>query len=244
MQPVPLGNKAPIVEALLDIRVTPGDGVTVETLRDLREKLGAEYPHVEERFRIMQRVDMGVPEPVIMSGGRELHGYVFLSADRRRVVQVQPEGLTFSILRPYDTWEELRDGARSAWQHFVTVARPKLATRIAARVLNRLLLPLPCSLEDWLLTYPEVSPELPQTVTDSMMRVVIPLKRGTGIVTQYVEPGTHVGHIPYVLDVDTYLEAEFHPGTEPLWEAIDSLRAAKNMLFFGSLTERAGELFK
>jgi hypothetical protein len=50
--------------------------------------------------------------------------------------------------------------------------------------------------------------------------------------------------LPIILDVDAFLEAEFHPATESLWEAIESLRDAKNMLFFGSLTERTGALFK
>ena len=185
MEPVLL-KKAPIVEALLDVRVLAPPDVTTDTLRGLRDRLGAEYPDMQPRYRVTQPIDLN-PDAPLAPGTREVDGYVFTAADRRRVIQVQRDGFTFSVLAPYLGWDELRGEARRWWHHYVALAKPVRATRIGARSLNRIPIPLPAKLEEYLLTYPELASALPQGLADFMMRLVIPLERGMGIITQLVE---------------------------------------------------------
>lgn len=43
-------------------------------------------------------------------------GFLLSSSDKLRIVQARLDGFTFSRLAPYETWERLRDEAKSAWR--------------------------------------------------------------------------------------------------------------------------------
>jgi uncharacterized protein (TIGR04255 family) len=210
----------------------------------MQESLGPDYAEMKTQFRLTQQLNFS-DDTFPLSGMREVHGYAFYATDKRRVVQVQPDGFSLSILHPYSDWEELRDEARARWNQYVALTKAERVIRVGARFLNRIEIPLPANLKDWLMTYPEVGPNIPQTVQDHMMRLTIPLERGMGVITQLVEPrAPNDTSLKLILDIDVFQHAEFTATGGRLWEAIDELRGAKNTLFFGSITERTGDLYK
>jgi uncharacterized protein (TIGR04255 family) len=244
MKQTPLPN-APIVEALIDVRVEPRPGASVDGLSPMRQRLGADYGDPQPRYQIVHQVPFGHGAPPPEPPTRILDGQTFWSLDRRRVVQVQATGFSLSILRPYKDWDELRSEARARWNDYVDVMDPKRVNRISTRFINRLELPLPIAeIKDWLLTYPELGPDIPQFLGPFLVRVTVPLKRGTGIITQASEVSTSPGTLPLVLDIDVFRAAEFTPASETLWSALDELRDEKNTLFFGSITDRTGDLYR
>lgn len=245
MEPTHLDN-APIVEALLDIRVQPAEGMTVERLSALVPRFAEAFPEGRPRFRITQQLDVNAETPGL-APTKEIDGYIFTSVDKHRVVQVQPEGFSLSILPKYKDWDELRDEARKWWAVYAELAQPRRVARIGARYINRILLPLPVAdLKDWLCTYPEIGSELPQGLAEYLLRLVVPLKNGMGIITQAIQPRdpTCPDRVPIILDVDAFREAEFTPLSDSLWTAIEELRDAKNALFFGSITSRTADLYR
>lgn len=241
MKPRPLA-RAPITECLLDIRVSPADGVGTDALRTMGPRLQPRYAEEEALHRLTQHFNPGLTDQPAPQ--RELVGYVFRTSDRRNVVQVQRDGLTVSLLAPYRDWSELQEEAKRVWDVYLAALRPRLVTRIGTRFLNRMELPLPVDFKDWLLSYPELGESVGPGFSSYFMRLEVPLERGMGIITQMTEPGFHAERLPVIIDVDAFLAAEFQPEGAALWPAIDKLRDAKNRLFFGSVTERAGdELF-
>jgi uncharacterized protein (TIGR04255 family) len=242
MEPRRLEN-APIVEALLDLRVRPTDAPHPDLLEGLRAALGDDFPISKPRHRVTQEVDPEAED--LPPATREIDAWLFHAADKRRVLTAGRQGMTLSILPTYKNWEELRDATRDLWEKYLAVAQPNAVTRIGARFINRIEIPLPIpDLKDWFATYLEVGSSLPQNLTDYFFRLVLPLERGVGIITQLLQSPTSENRLPFILDVDAFIEAEYEPGGGRLWDAIEELRAAKNKLFFGSITERTAELFK
>ena len=75
------------------------------------------------------------------------------------------DGFTFSRLKPYETWENLRDEAYRLWQKYREITSPEII-RVALRYINKLEFPLPIkNFSDYLTAAPIVPAELPQGVS-------------------------------------------------------------------------------
>jgi uncharacterized protein (TIGR04255 family) len=80
-------SKAPITEALIDIRVTLPDEITVSDLArvNIGEEIG--YSQRGNRFAIEGQIAIGEQ---VGTAARQTHvGYDFLSGDERQIVQVR-----------------------------------------------------------------------------------------------------------------------------------------------------------
>ncbi|MBM4125009.1 MAG: TIGR04255 family protein, partial [Nitrospira sp.] len=136
--------RAPITEALLDIRVKLPPQIDLIRLATFHDTVKDRYPSKQERvswqggFQITPGTG---PEMLPSSGGPD--GYLFPSADGRQIVQARLDGFTFNRLKPYDKWETFRDEAKELWQQYVRIASPEVVTRLALRYINRIEIPLP-----------------------------------------------------------------------------------------------------
>ncbi len=239
--------KAPITEALIDIRVRLPEGTHIQGLSPFRDEVRADYPTCRERRRgHVQLVFPKTEPPTIQVESNTPDGYLLTSADGREVVQVRLDGFTFSRLKPYQTWNQLRDAARALWNSYCRIAKPTLITRVAVRYINRLELPLPLSdFREWICIFPEIASTLPQGLAGFFLRVSIPFDKPRGFVnlTQAIEPGEHGRHVPLIFDIDTFLPDEFDPRDEAVWERFEDLRTIKNRVFFESITEKTKEMY-
>ena len=184
---------APITEALLDIRVTLPAQTDLAKLATFHDAIKQRYPSRQERLAWRGHIEIkSTPvAQVSQSAAGGPDGYSFTSVDGRQVVQARLDGFTFSRLKPYDKWEALRDEARELWQHYARIASPETVTRVALRYINRIEIPLPMrDFKDYILTTPEISPDLPQGLGSFFMRLVIPdpKAQAVAIVTETVEP--------------------------------------------------------
>ena len=236
--------RAPISEALLDIRAKLPLEIDLAALAAVQDPVRDRYPHRRERHVqiVGFQVKPGTQPEVMSAGGPD--GYVFDSEDRREVFQARLDGFTFNRMTPYESWQQLRDEARDLWDHYAAIARPLHVTRIALRYLNRFLLPFGVSYRNYLLTYPEVAAELPQGLAQFFVRIVIPpdaLSGNTAIVTETTEPAAG-DRLPLILDIDVYREVSMKPDDPALWECFEELREVKNRIFFQSITPEARAL--
>lgn len=239
--------RAPITEALLDIRVKLPAHIDLTRLATFHDAVKDRYPSKQERvswqggFQIKPGAG---PEMLPSSGGPD--GYLFTSTDGRQIVQTRLDGFTFNRLKPYDKWEALRDEARELWQQYVRIAQPETVTRLALRYINRIEIPLPMKdFKEYILTTPEITPELPQGLESFFMRLVIPdpKTQAVAVVTEMMEPiAASSKALPLILDIDVFREAAFDVN-DRIWETFESLRSLKNDIFFKSVTPKAKELF-
>jgi uncharacterized protein (TIGR04255 family) len=244
-------EKAPITEALLDIRVNFTNQPEVERLKALEDLVSPRFHFQKARFsgRINIKVEEGALHSEVTQSPGGIDGYFFTSADQKKIIQARLDGFTFSRLNPYESWEVFEPEARELWEHYLHLIKPTSISRIALRYINRIELPFDqnrqVDFKHYLKTIPEVSPDMPQLLANFFMRLVIPqpTKGMVAIVTQAMEP-TSGDHVPIIFDIDVFREAQFSVDTDDIWAVFKDLHAFKNEIFFGSLTARAIEIFK
>ena len=239
-------DKAPITEALVDIRVPTQSEFDVSKLEAVHKDVANSYPVKEERLQ--QEIVFELSESAFKQKSKKHKaGYFFKTQANNRVAQFRVDGFTYSWLKPYESWEALRDEAKRLWNIYSGVRQPSAINRIAVRYINRIEIPLPVQdFRDYLSAAPEVPSRLPQGVSSFLLRVVVPdPKTGAiAIITQALEALVDPAIAPIILDIDVFNEKAFEPDGAEVWEAIESLRNFKNQIFFESVTDKALEMFK
>src|SRR5438105_10501945 len=163
--------RAPILEAVLDIRVALQDDVSLETLARVGAEVGNSYPTRKDRLQFESELTMSA-EVASASTRRSQSGYIFFSIDERQSFQARKDGFTFSRLAPYTGWEAFSSEARKLWEHYRLLVPVNTITRLGVRYINRLDLPLPLGdFKEYLRTVPEVSPDLPQGLRGYFMQL-------------------------------------------------------------------------
>jgi uncharacterized protein (TIGR04255 family) len=238
--------KAPITEALIDIRVELPEGTTVASLAAVQVGLETAYP--TKKNRNVTTVQGKFGDQVVATAAATKHdGYLFMSCDQTQVFQARLDGFTMSRLYPYESWEPFRDEARRLWDVYRSVAKPTKVTRLAVRYINRLDLPFPVAdLKVYLRTVPEVSSELPQNLAGYFMQLQIPQEdiRSSLLINQAIIEPARPGVASVVLDNDIFRSEDLPTDEEGIWDFFEVLRIRKNDVFETSLTDRARELFR
>lgn len=238
--------KAPITEALIDIRVKLADDYTVNKLNSIYDAIASQYPERKERMRWEGKFDFKKGEPPKLTAEDKIDGYLYISSDKKQVVQARLDGFTFSRLKPYETWENFREEAYRLWLLYLDIASPQMVTRAALRYINNFAIPLPIRDFSEYLTAPPTVPEgLPQGVSSFLTRIVIhaPSIGATAIITQALEQIVNPDFVPIILDIDVFKQKPEGMESEDAWETIEKLRHFKNEIFFKSITEKLKESF-
>ncbi len=241
-------DRAPIVEAIFDIRATPPPNFEPASLSALAGRVRDRYPVVEERraFQALLNLDPAQPARV---GTRDLglDGVVAKSAAELTLVQFRRNGFTLNRLRPYTSWDALLPEVDRLWRMYVEGVQPQRVSRIAARFINRLSLPVP--LDDfgrYLTAPPRVPDAMPNAVSAFLTRITLvdPERGLSAHVVQALEPGTGEAAVNLLLDIDAFAERSrgFAPGE--IGATFQQLRQFKNDIFFGSITETTAEMYQ
>ena len=247
-EPFPHLSKAPIIEAVIDLRAALAPAFNVEKLQEAHAMIRHDYPEMKtQRSWMGQMMQTAGKPPKQAIRDLGVTGYGFSSADGKYVAQFRRDGFSFSRLAPYTLWEDVFGRAATLWKLFYELAQPVEATRIAVRTINRILLPLPVSdLSKYLTAPPSVPPGTPNELLGFLVQLLV-TDRATNIVSNIIPDGSQgprETHVPIILDTDVYLERPFQPADAALLQHFDALRHMKNLIFFRSLTPEIIETFK
>lgn len=234
-------SRAPIVEAVFDIRVSLGDGTSVEDLAAIYADEAEAYPEHQYNFIIENEIQ--VNETDIGGGVRKhLNGHVYRGADGSNVFQARLDGFTFSRLHPYDCWATFSEEALRLWSKYQAVATPVAIRRLALRYINRFDFPEPrVDLGEYFKTYPELSPLLPQMLSGYFMNLQLPLTDDGAqlhLIQTIVE--TDSPGLSLILDLDVFYQLDVEGmSLDSIKATFDRLRDAKNGVFEACLTDAA-----
>ncbi len=241
-------NNAPITEALVDIRVKLPPSLDVDRLEEIGELISSQYPKKKKRMRFEGQIKFDPKEekpPEHKDTASWIDGYMYASEDDKYVVQVGIDGFTLSRLKPYETWEKLRDEAYKLWEFYVKISSPEIISRVALRYINKLALPLSMrDFNEYLTSPPTVSENLPQKLASFLVRVIMPEEsiKAFAIITQSFK-SIEKNIVPVILDIDVFKEEEFEIDKKDAWNTIEALHNFKNDIFFESITEKTKELY-
>ena len=235
-------NNAPIAEAVIELRVRMSRPIPDASFEVFRVRLKDRFPRAQSIRFVASHLQFDDENQVKNDVSSTLFGVRLDDAEGTWVVQAKSDGLAISRLPPYESWESLIATAREVWPIYVEVFDPEAVLRLGARYINRV--PLEAEnvdLDAVLTAAPKIPPDLPQSLLQFVTRVVLPMG-GDGItvtILQLLEPASSEGsrraHV--VLDIDAAYEQAITPKSPEMWGLLEGLRNAKNMAFFGSLTE-------
>ena len=140
-------SHAPITEAIIDLKTTFSEEISLETLAGI-------YTHIRDRFPSQEIINTGsivfeVGTTNVVNTSQQINGFIYRTEDKTRAFQATLNGFTFNRLPPYTSWEEFRDEAKYLWKIYKEVCKPITVVRTALRFVNRLELPGPnLSLKD------------------------------------------------------------------------------------------------
>ncbi|MEO8974110.1 MAG: TIGR04255 family protein, partial [Ktedonobacteraceae bacterium] len=174
----------------------------------------------------------------------QIYGFLFRSEDKVKIFQATLNEFTFNRLKPYTTWEELRDDARYMWEIYRNIARPETVTRVAIRFVNRFELPgSTLDLKEYLRIFPELTSDLPQNkMGNFFMQLLVPQEDCQLIISEAVVPPTNPNTISVILDFDLLREQIWKSDDDKIWQYLEKLRQLKNVIFEASITDQTRRL--
>lgn len=239
-------KNAPIVEAMIDFRVSLPAGFDPKEFSSLTKDLSERYPKKEAGRLLSGSIKIKDGKPVVAPPiDLGIRGYRFKSKDDKEIAQFRIDGFTFSRLQPYTKWEMVLGEAKKLWGLYRSKTSPQVVGRIAARYINRLDLPLP--LEDfgrYLTAPPELPEPLPQELSGFLIKLRVHEKDLLGDITETLVKSPKKGYIGIILDIDAYKVSVGGMTEDEIWQTFDRLRELKNRVFFGLITEETARLFE
>ena len=237
-------TKAPITEAILDLKVALPEDTPPTALQDIQALVRDQYPNMQPLVTGSMAFQVG---PSVRVDATQQHtGYIFRSQDGRWVCQVALNGFTFNHLRPYDSWEVLRDEAKRLWEIYKEVCKPVTVRRISLRYINQLELPNSLTdLEEYLRTRVEIPREIPHGISAFFMQLQVPQPDlgCTLILNEALSPQTDPTVWPIILDFDLFREDVWQSDDPGVWQLLEDMRVRKNALFEASITDATRKLF-
>lgn len=232
-------TKAPIREAIIDVRVVMPDGMTVDKLRDhLAPLFKDKYPTVQERRAFTAMLGPMDGEPKV-STANVIDGLFFRSTDNTRVVQARLDGFSANRLKPYDNFKDFKSETKSRWETFYEFVKPEKITRLGFRYINDLVLPSSTTKPSDVFDSFQLSADGEKSNVEGFAGVKVVARDGTNekghVNVDALPPNLTAKKI--VFDIDVYRVFEKPPSDEELWNALDSLHTWKNDIFFGSLKD-------
>jgi uncharacterized protein (TIGR04255 family) len=237
-------TRTPIIEAVIEFKIEPREGLTLAELARVWDGEEARYPD----SRRHNEHEIELRDATSKADGRHV-GHIFVSEDGRQSFHSRIDGFLLSRSAPYDCWDSICSEALRLWGRYRKVVEPRSVTRIGLRYINRIDVPEPSvDLKDYLRTSPEISSDLPQVLSGYFMQLVLPLPDFDCAVTinsalvAPVEPNV----TSIILDLDVIRKCLLVP-VDPnfdsqLREILALLRKAKNQVFEACITAKTREL--
>lgn len=241
-------EKAPIAEAIIDLKVQRSAGLEVLPLEALAASFKDQFPtnaplrRVEWEWRNSPNVDTQIQTDA------QTVGYRLDNADRNRVLQIQTSGFTYSHLSPYTDWPTFRDEAVPLWERFSGDSGVSHVTRLAVRVINRLTIVghvsdvskycnlgvrMPIS------GLPQPRQYFVQTQIDENSA-----SDGYKIIINSGAVATASNLFELLLDFDLYREGKWDARSGEIWSLLDELSRLKNDIFEACITDATRRLIQ
>jgi uncharacterized protein (TIGR04255 family) len=238
---------APIVEAVLDIRVRTNVIPDLDTLSKITD---SSYPTpFRQPFRMEVKIEAGnsPAQPSLQQLSTPL-GVMYRSSDEKQVFQARVDGFTFNRLAPYENWDSFSREARRLWNLYRSAVQIGHIEMIGLTYLNQLMVPINSRFEDYLRTYIHVAPEIPQVLNNYSLSFQVTLDKEHGFlaISQGYGPLRKMGFITVILNIqgNKAFAEDDNVTDDALWTAFENLREAKSDAFEACITDKIREMIR
>jgi uncharacterized protein (TIGR04255 family) len=238
-------SRAPITEAMIDLRVSPSQEATLAALTALHANIAENYPNKEALLVVQGEMRAGAS--VGATASQTQVGFAFASSDSRQIIQARLDGFSFSRLAPYEHWEVFRDEAMRLWEIYQAIMSPTAINRLAVRYINRLDIPLPFrDFKDYLRTFPEIPSDLSESISGYFMQLQIPKPEieANLVLNQGVIPLPDDSVVSVLLDIDLFRFCDDLSNDSSFWDILEVLHEGIDQIFEACITDEMRELIK
>ena len=233
-------SKAPIVEAVLDLRVACSAELDESSLQNqLKERL-PDYP----KHDMVQETEVQLsPKRTKVIKDLVHVGLKFQSEDSFYVVQFNKDSFVFSRLKPYENWKKFSQEALRLWKIYCELLKPTEIGRIGLRFINRLAVEQEQKVElaDYYKRPPRPIEGLNWPLSGYLHRDVLQVL-GTPYSVNVIKTVQRTQQeAGLLLDIDVFMGKRLSFNELRISEHMNKMRWVKNKVFFSSLTEKALE---
>ena len=240
-------SNAPIVEAVLDIRLRTSTTPELATLSAITDDA---YPeNFQQPFQLQVKIQGGTSpdQPSIEQLTTPL-GIMYRSKDEKQIFQARIDGFSFNRLSPYENWDNFSNEARRLWSLYASYVPIEHIESIGLTYLNEISVPAGTPFEKYFRTYIEVAPEIPQTLLNYSLSFQVALDQNHGLlsITQGYGPPRMAGHVTNFINiqVNKVLNEDESPSESELWQMFEILREGKTNAFEACITDAVREIIR
>jgi uncharacterized protein (TIGR04255 family) len=244
--PHPHLSKAPIIEALVDIRFSTKEELSLDVFEEIYSHISEQYSKKHQTKQVT--ITFGANDAAAPPPSENLLGFRYDSPDDGFVLQLKRTGFTLSKLAPYSDWTQLRTEAQRLWQLVTDYIGEATIVRAALRYINRIeVLGDTIDFDDYLVAGPRIPIGLPQTLSEFATRnaIIFEEKKIVAVVNQSFDHSADAPNKFFInLDIDVFRNDMSITDPSSLWELLDDIHEIKNRVFFSSVTPKLLEKLK
>jgi uncharacterized protein (TIGR04255 family) len=241
-------NRAPIVEAVIQIVARAG---AKRTLGELRTSLSSElpeYPHIKSvgsvsvtmPFQLASKQGAPAPEPA--TSERSWLGLRLETEGGLNIAMFTRDYFSFSRLRPYEDWESFQTEALRLWSIHYRLAEPSEVRRVGVRFINRFDVPaVELDPGEYLSGLAEPPGDLQRSGYFYRDDLIVPGHPYNVTLMRTVQPSgvSQPSKVGLLLDIDVFSNRPFAPEQRTIERRLLDMHWLKNHVFFKNATEKA-----
>mgnify|MGYP003701341493 CR=1 FL=1 len=227
---------------MLDIRVQPREGLSVDDLLAAMKELSRYYPQITRYEPVEDERNAAVSEARTLDSASRISGLLFSAKDNRRYIQAALDGLTLNVLAPYNGWEALRAEAEVIYQYYTMGCEPKIVTAISLRYINNVVGNEPLfQFDRYLTVHPVIAKGFlgAEVIAGFYMQLQLPQRddpKTTLVLTEASRPSP-LGSVTIMLDLEVRKQREWSPADRHvLFAEIDLLHTRAYNAFLNCTT--------
>lgn len=235
----------PIVEAVLDIRLSLADKTTPQEVEALHARIKDNYPikKIQRLYERQIRFDQG--KPVESDAKSGVLGFQFWNEEKTQIVQFRLNGFSFSRLFPYQNWKQFSVEAKRLWDIYRSSLPIQGIERLALRYINRLKIPkAKIDLSDYFTVRPKVPEFRESSLSNFLCRIQLRFTKDDidTIITTTPAKDTPEGESHIIFDMDVFKATNLKSSNNIMWSEFDKLKEIRWQIFKDGLGKRAWEL--
>lgn len=230
-------TNAPIVEAVIDIRITPKGSMDEGTVSAFLKQRLPDYPTQKNMNSKSLKIDMGskIQSPIITNLG--FVGSRVDSTSEPYVAQFNNEAFVFSRLVPYNEWDLFMPEALRLWELYCELNNPEEIQRIGVRFINKIdALESPIELSDYYENAPDSIKNTSWPIVNYTHKDTYqPTHPYIVNVIRTVNRGEKKAGAGLILDVDVIMNQKFSNDLDRIKKHLMEMKYLKNKAFFGGI---------
>lgn len=240
--------KAPIVEAVVQISAKPDQPISEAKLRQHLIASLPDFPELQPLHQLEMHAEMAKEDtPAKFRNSDGWHGFYLTSPDKLNVFQCLRDGIVFSRLAPYHTWDQFVADCLRLWSVFKDFAKPPEIQRVGVRFINLIPLAERALVRKYLAKPPKFIESLNLPVVGFLSQSLheVPGHDLQLKVAQTIQPPVppQVFECGLVIDIDVFSTKPIEADDIALNDCLAKTRWLKNKVFFDLIKPSAIKTF-